>query len=194
MILLIVGVLLWSGAHLIKPAFPGWRAERVRSMGENRWKGIVTVAIVASIVLMVIGWRTAGYEAVYRPPLVQSPFVTVLMFLSFLLFAGASAPGNIKRILRHPMLTGVVVFSIAHLLANGDLRSIILFGGLGVWALVSIPLINRRDGAWQKPPAVSVAKDGMTLVGTIVIFGIVLFLHPYLFGAHPLPWFGGLGG
>lgn len=194
MFLLVLGVLLWSGAHLIKAAAPRWRAEKERALGENRWKGLISLAIVASIVLMVVGWRSAGYEAAYRPPLMTSPIVTGLMFVSFLLFAGASAPGNIKRLLRHPMLTGTIVFSIAHLLANGDQRSIVLFGGIGLWAVISIVLINRRDGAWQRPPAVSLAKDAMTLAGTVVIFGIVLFLHPYLFGADALPWFRGSSG
>jgi uncharacterized membrane protein len=92
------------------------------------------------------------------------------------------------------MLTGTVVFSIAHLLANGDQRSLVLFGGIGLWAVISIVLINRRDGDWQRPPAVSLAKDAMTLVGTIVIFAIVVFLHPYLFGANALPWLGSVGG
>jgi len=143
---------------------------------------------------MVVGWRAAGYQAAYRPPLMTSPIVTGLMFVSFLLFAGASAPGNIKRLLRHPMLTGTIVFAVAHLLANGDQRSIVLFGGIGLWAVISIVLINRRDGAWQRPPAVSLAKDAMTFAGTIVIFGIVVFLHPYLFGADALPWLRGSGG
>lgn len=194
MLLLILGVLLWSGAHLIKSAAPEWRAQKQRALGENRWKGLISIAIVASIVLMVVGWRSAGYEAAYQPPLAASPIVTGLMFVSFLLFAGASAPGNIKRLLRHPMLTGTIVFSVAHLLANGDQRSIVLFGGIGLWAIVSILLINRRDGDWQRPPSVSLAKDAMTFVGTIVIFGIVVFLHPYLFGADALPWLRSIGG
>lgn len=194
MFLLVLGVLLWSVAHLIKSAAPQWRATKEAALGEKRWRGLISIAIVASIVLMVLGWRSAGYTAAYSPPLAASPIVTGLMFLSFLLFAGASAPGNIKRLLRHPMLGGTIVFSIAHLLANGDQRSIVLFGGIGIWALVSILLINRRDGAWQKPPAVSLAKDAMTFAGTIVIFGIVVFLHPYLFGANALPWLRGLSG
>lgn len=194
MFLLVLGVLLWSGVHLIKSVAPGWRAKKVQALGEKRWKGIVSLALVASIVLMVLGWRSAGYEAAYRPPFMTSPIVAGLMFVSFLLFAGASAPGNIKRLLRHPMLTGTIVFSVAHLLANGDQRSIVLFGGIGLWAAISIVLINRREGTWQRPPAVSLAKDAMTLAGTIVIFGIVVFLHPYLFGADALPWFQGFGG
>lgn len=184
---LIAGVVLWSIVHLLKSAAPDWHAERVASLGENRWKGIVTVLLVLSIVLIVIGWRSTRVDYVYSPPLYGSPVITALMFLSFLLFAGASAPGNIKRFLRHPMLLGTIVWSIAHLLANGENRSIVLFGGIGLWALLSIILINRRDGAWEKPPAVGIAKDGMTLAGTIVIFAIVIFVHPWVFGAPALP-------
>ena len=85
------------------------------------------------------------------------------------------------------MLTGTVLWSAAHLLANGDKRSIVLFGGIGLWALVSIFFINRRDGAWAKPDAVPVAKDAMTVLGSAVIFTVVLLLHKWIFGVSPLP-------
>lgn len=187
MVLLIAGVLLWSVVHLFPSVLPNTRANLIGKLGYGPYRGLFALDILIALVLIVIGWRAADVELVYAPPLFGSPVVTVLMFVSFVLFAAANAPGNIKRMLRHPMLTGTVVWSVAHLLANGDSRSVVLFGGIGLWALISIFTINRRDGEWAKPEAVPLVRDAMTVVGSVVIFAIVLFLHPYLFGVSPLP-------
>ena len=89
---------------------------------------------------------------------------------------------NIKRFIRHPQLTGVVVWAIAHLLANGDSRSVVLFGGLGVWAVIAIFTINNRDGEWERPEPVPAAKD-ITLVAIgAVLTAVVAYFHEYLSG------------
>jgi len=109
------------------------------------------------------------------------------MLLAFVLFAAANAPGNTKRFLRHSMLTGMAVWAGAHLLANGDNRSLVLFGGLGVWAILAMLAINRRDSVWEKPPAVAFSRDLMTIVAATAIFAIVLYFHETVFGVSPLP-------
>lgn len=188
MAFLIAGVALWSLVHLYPAVLPGNRARLVDKLGSNTYRGLFSLDIVIALVLIVIGWRMADIRPVYTPPLYGSPVVTGLMFLSFLLFAGASAPGNIKRMLRHPMLLGMLTWSIAHLLANGDNRSVILFGGLGLWAILSMLLINRRDGTWKRPAAVPVSKDAMTIAGTLLIFGLALYLHRFVIGVSALPY------
>jgi uncharacterized membrane protein len=85
------------------------------------------------------------------------------------------------------MLTGTILWSLAHLLANGDNRSVVLFGGLGLWAVVSILLVNRRDGVFSPPPAVPFTRDLMTLAGAAVVFAVVALLHRWLFGVSPFP-------
>lgn len=184
---LVTGVLLWSVAHCFPAALPAARSRLALRLGPNRYRGLFSLVIVLSVVLMVIGWRRATPDPVYLPPLYASPVVPVLVFISFYLFAASHAPGNAKRWLRHPMLTGTLVWAVAHLLANGDARSLVLFGGLGLWAIVSILLINRRDGAWVRPPAVAVTADLMTLAGTAVVFAVVALLHRWLFGVSPFP-------
>jgi len=166
---------------------PNFRTRLIDKLGNGPYRGLFALDILVAMVLMVVGWRSANVQLVYVPPLYGSPIVTALMFASFILFAAASAPGNIKRFLRHPMLTGAIVWSVAHLLANGDNRSVVLFGGIGLWALIEIILISRRDGEWAKPAAVSPSKDAMTVVGSAVIFGIVVYLHKFLFGVSALP-------
>lgn len=187
MTVLIIGVLLWSLVHFFPSVMPNTRAKLIDRLGNGPYRGLFALDIVIALVLIVVGWRSANVQPVYVPPLYGSAIVTALMFLSFMLFAAANAPGNIKRFLRHPMLTGAIVWSVAHLLANGDNRSVVLFGGIGLWSLIAIILISRRDGVWARPAAVSPAKDAMTVVGSAAIFGVVLYLHKFLFGVSPLP-------
>lgn len=187
MSLLITGVLLWSVVHLFPAVAPARRSLLASRLGDNRYRGLFSLLIVASLVLMVLGWRRAGGELVYVPPLLGNPLVPLLVFVAFFLFAASHAPGNTKRFLRHPMLTGTIVWSVAHLLANGDSRSLVLFGGLGAWALVSILLINRRDPDYVPPPRVPPARDLMTLAGAAVVFAVVALAHRWLFGVSPFP-------
>lgn len=185
--ILIAGVVLWSVVHLSPSVVPGVRASFVRRIGEKPYKGLFSIDILIALALIVYGWRTTELAAVYTPPLLGSPLITLLVFVAFYLFAAAHAPGNAKRFLRHPMLTGTIVWAIAHLLANGDNRSLVLFGGLGLWALVSIYTINRRDGAYEKPAPVAFSRDLMTLAGTVIVFAIVLYGHEWAFGVSPIP-------
>ncbi|MFV2091166.1 MAG: NnrU family protein, partial [Pseudomonadales bacterium] len=117
------------------------------------------------------------------PPLAAMPYVVaVLVLIAFVLMGAANAPTNIKRLLRHPMLTGVIVWGIAHLLANGDNRSVVLFGGLSIWAVIEIFTISRRDGAWTKPATVPLAKEPILIGIGFVLFALVLYFHNFLFG------------
>jgi uncharacterized membrane protein len=107
------------------------------------------------------------------------------MFASLVLFVGSKVPTNLKRIVRHPQLTGVAVFAIAHLLANGDLRSLVLFGGIGLWAVVEMVSISHRDGAWEKPEALPLAAEIKLLVAGVVAYLVLVFAHPYIAGVSP---------
>ncbi|MFT5395916.1 MAG: putative membrane protein, partial [Gammaproteobacteria bacterium] len=82
----------------------------------------------------------------------------------------------------HPQLTGLVLWSIGHLMANGDNRSIILFSSLGVWAIIEMILISRREGVWGKPEPVSAKNDVITVIGGCVLYAVLLMAHPYLTG------------
>ena len=104
-----------------------------------------------------------------------------------MLFGAAHQPTRIKRVVRHPQLTGMLVWSLSHLLSNGDTRSLALFGGLGLWALIEMLLISRREGAWQKPhgPALSIEVRGIVI--STVVFFVLVFLHPYFAGVSAIP-------
>ena len=142
-----------------------------------------TFAYLIAILLMVFGWRSATPELWYAAPLAGAPIVVAaLVLISFVLMGAANVPTNIKRVLRHPMLTGVILWGVAHLLANGDNRSVTLFGILTIWAAVSIVLINRREGEYTPPEAVPVQKDIVLVLVGAVLTSVVAYFHEYLSG------------
>lgn len=187
MVWLYLGVFLFVMVHFVPGVAPDLRRSLIERLGENPYKGIFSLALVSSIVLIVIGWRSAIPELVYLPPTWGIPVSSVLMLISVMLFGAANQPTRIKRYIRHPQLTGVAVWSGAHLLSNGDSRSLVLFGSLGLWALLEMPLINRREGRWQRPfgPALSVEIRGIVI--SAVVFFALVYLHPYFAGVSPIP-------
>ena len=111
MTLLTLGVLLWAFVHLFPSLMPGPRASLMARLGENPYKGLFALDIVISILLMVFGWRSADVAIWYNPPLADFPYPIALGVLAaFVLMGAANAPTNIKRFLRHPMLTGIIVW------------------------------------------------------------------------------------
>ncbi len=175
MIWLILGVALWWAAHLFKRVAPEARAR----MGE-KGKGPVALALLVSIVLMVIGYRMAD-GAVYWG---RSPAMTginnLLVLGAFYLFAASGMKTRVTRATRHPQLIGFSLWAVAHLLVNGDVPSFVLFGGLLVWALVEMAVINRAVPDWAPPPPVPVRKEIMAVVGAFVVFVVVGLIHWWL--------------
>jgi len=109
-------------------------------------------------------------------------FILLLAILAFLLFGATKHQTRIKRYIRHPQLTGLVLWGISHLITNGDTRSVVLFAGLGLWALIEMPLINKREGAWIKPEAPTMMTELKGHAISLVILLVAFFLHPYFAG------------
>ncbi|MCV6823599.1 MULTISPECIES: NnrU family protein [Halocynthiibacter] len=175
MIWLFLGVLLWMDAHMFKRILP-----QVRERMGNAGKGVVAGTLLLSIVLMVIGYRSAEVIPVYTPMAGMGHLNNLLMLFSIFLLGAGSAPGVVRTKIRHPMLTGVIVWAVAHLLVNGDLASIILFGGLGLWAIAQMLLINHAEGAWQRPEAGTWARDLRVAVIAIVLYAVIAGIHTWL--------------
>jgi len=182
MSLLIAGVLTWSVAHLYKAAAPVSRGKIEQKIGPGPYRGLFSLVIVGSLVLIVVGWRMALPQAVYSPPMAAGPIVAVLVLLGLVLFFASNFNGNIKRFIRHPQMTGTILWGVAHLLVNGDSRSVTLFGGFTLWALLEIVLINRRDGQRQKPGPAAIKSDVVPIVIGSAVFAAVLYFHQALFG------------
>ncbi len=177
--ILIAGLVLWWVAHLFKRVAPGRRA----AMG-TAGPGVVAVAVLASVGLMVLGYRAAEYVPLWRLP----PFVVhinnLLMFFAFYLYAVSGMKTWLATKLRHPQLTAVMIWAVAHLLVNGDVASVVLFGGILIWAAVSVMVINRAVPEWVPPQKAPASREVMAIVGTIVVVGVVMGIHNWL-GVQP---------
>lgn len=187
MIWLCLGVLLFVLPHCFRGVAPGLRKSVLERIGESPFKGIVSLVLILSVVLMIAGWRSTPPRAIYIPPHWAMPVTSVLMLIAVWLFGAAYQATRIRRYIRHPQLTGVVVWAGSHLLANGDSRSIVLFGGLGLWALIEMPLINRREGAWVRPYGAALAVEIRGILISAVIFFALVLLHPYFAGVPLMP-------
>jgi uncharacterized membrane protein len=137
---------------------------------------------MASFALMITGWRSAQPEFLYTPSAALRHPAMGLLVIAFLLMVVSSRKSRLSLLVRHPQLTGVTLWGIAHLLLNGDNRSLVLFGGMAVWAVVEMIAINRRDGVWVKSAAPSWGAEIVTLVITLVVVGVVIYIHPWLSG------------
>lgn len=182
---LILGVLVWSFAHLIPAVAVDFRKNLIGKLGEKPYKGIFALLMVLAIYLIISGWRATIPESLYIPPTWGRHATSLLVLFGFILFAASHKPNNIKRIIRHPQLTGLLCWGVGHLLANGEARSIVLFGGLTAWAIVEIIFLNRRDGAWVKPEPTPRKSDIITLVIGLVVYLVFAFAHQWLFGFSP---------
>ena len=179
MILLAAGVLVFVGIHAL-PSFPAARLALIERLGEGPYKGMFSLVALTGVVLIVVGKAYADFVPVWQPPVWGRHFTVIVMLPVFVLLAGANMRGNLKRFTRHPMLWGIALWSVGHLLANGDLASLILFGGFGLFALVDMWSANQRGAAKsnEKRPFKS---DVIVVAAGTLAYVVLLFLHPYLF-------------
>jgi uncharacterized membrane protein len=175
MTLIILGLLLWWGAHLFKRLAPARRA----AMGDAG-KGLVTVAVVAGVALMVIGYRGNTAPDLWYPPAFLTHVNNLLMLFAIYLYAASGMKTRITRVIRHPQLTAVKTWAVAHLLVNGDLASVILFGGLLAWAVVEVILINRAEPRPALNPPASMGKEIGAVVGAVVGTVVIGWVHGWL--------------
>lgn len=180
-VLLVLGVALWIAAHFFKRMMPARRA----AMGD-RGKGMVALAIVGGIVLMVLGFRAAPFVEIWSPPAFMVHINNLLMLVAIFMLSPASKKGVILNKMRHPMLIGFMAWATAHLLVNGDLAAILLFGGLLIWAKIQILMINRAEPVWVPSAPGSIGKDVMFLVASVVIMAVIGYIHS-LIGPWPFP-------
>lgn len=186
MILLILGLLLWSFAHLFMRVFPEARADLAARLGPGGARGLFALVLVVAVVLMVVGFRQAPFVPLYSPPPWTIHVNNLLMLIAVALMGAGQSKGRARSWFRHPMLLGVTVWGVAHLLVNGDAASVVLFGGMIVWATVNMQIINRREGPWVRPEPGPISGDIRLLVIAVVLFAIIAGIHAWL-GVWPFP-------
>ena len=178
MILLVLGILLWVAAHLFKRVMPAQRA----AMG-NAGKGLAAVGILAGLVLIILGYRAAPFIAVWNPPGFLVHVNNLLMLIAVFVYGMSATTGRLRGKMRHPQLTAVKIWAVAHLLVNGDLASIVLFGSMLAWAVLEVILINRSE-RWVRPKPGPAKKDALLILITLVMFAVITAIHSWL-GVSP---------
>lgn len=187
MSLLILGLLIFFAAHWLL-VVPGWRAALASRLGVNGRKALVALVSLGGFVLLVYGWQRAGAESLYAPPAFGYGLTHWLMLPALILLVAAYAPSNIRWFTRHPMLWATVLWAAGHLAANGELRAVLLFGAFGLWALLTMWLINRRD---EPQPARRVAwpMEWLVLAAGVAAWLLLARFHALFTGvALRSPW------
>ena len=190
MLYLILGLALFLGMHSIRIFADGWRSRVIARIGLQAWKGVYALVSIAGFVLIVWGFGQARMQpvVVWTPPLFMRHVAGLLMLIAFVLLVAAYVPGNaLKARLHHPMVLGVKVWALAHLLANGMLAHLLLFGGFLLWAILDFRSARQRDA--HVPPAPyrsSTAGTVLTLlIGVAAWAGFAFWGHQYLIGVSP---------
>jgi uncharacterized membrane protein len=190
MTLLVAGLVLFLGAHSVRIFADDWRTRTIARTGEGRWKAVYSLVSLAGFVLVVWGYGAAREAPVvlYATPLWTRHLAALLTLPAFVLLAAAKGPANrIRAAVGHPMVAGVKLWAFAHLLANGTLADVVLFGSFLAWAIADFVAARRRDRAAGTAPAPG--SIGATLVATAIglaawaLFAFVL--HGPLIGVRP---------
>ena len=189
MTILILGIIVLIGIHFV-PAFADLRDSLMARLGRNGYRALFSVVSLLGLALVVWGFAKAPVVQIWAPPVWTRHLALLLMLPVFPLLLAAYLPGKIKAKVRHPMLAAIKFWALAHLIANGDLASIILFGSFLAYAVVDRILVKRRGGA-ELVLAASEAKarrnDLISLGAGLALYVAFLFwLHPLLIGVSPL--------
>lgn len=190
MLVLVLGLVVFLGSHSVRIFADPWRTRQIERLGEKRWKFLYSAASLAGFVLIIWGYGMARREPVvlWAQPVWAVHLAALLTLLAFILFPAAHIPGNhFKAWVKHPMVVGVGLWAFAHLVANGTLNAMVLFGAFLVWAMVDYVAALRRDAALGVVyPAGVLSKDLMAVVsGGVVWVMFVLWLHGWLIGVRP---------
>lgn len=185
MIYLVLGLVLFLGVHSLSIAAPAWRDARAAAMGEGAWKGLYTLASIVGFVLLIYGYGLARQEPVvlYTPPAALRHLAMLLMLPVFALLLAAYLPGRIKRAAKHPMLLAVKLWALAHLLVNGNLADVLLFGGFLLWAAADRVSMKHRVQRPLPGAPTSPMNDVIAVVAGLAIYALFVFwAHTALIG------------
>jgi uncharacterized membrane protein len=185
---LVLGLVLFLGAHSISIIAPGWRDATAQRLGVVPWQGIYSVVSFVGFLLMLRGYADARLDpqVLYLPPVGLRHVTGLLMLPVFPLLLAAYLPGRIKSALQHPMLLGTIIWAAAHLLSNGTLADVTLFGAFLVWAVADRLSFRKRVARPVRGAPPSPLNDAIAIIGGLVLYGLfVAWAHQRLFGVAP---------
>ena len=189
MSLFIIGLILFFAIHSISIVAEPWRDRMVAQLGEKRWQGIYSLISIIGFVLIVWGYGVArGTTGVlYTPPLWTYHITALFMLPVFTLLMAANMPGRIKTMTRHPMLLATILWALGHLISNGAVADVLLFGVFLVWSIADRISVARRAPRMghQMPPGRM--NDAIAVIGGLAIYAVFVFwAHAWLFGVSPI--------
>jgi uncharacterized membrane protein len=190
MLALVTGLVIFLGVHSISIAAPAWRESMVQRLGPGAWKSLYSLASIGGFVLLVWGYGLARLDPVvlYEPPVWTRHAAAVLMLPVFPLLLATYFPGRIKAVVKHPMLTATKAWAVAHLLANGTLADMLLFGGFLAWAVLDRISVGKRPARALPGARHSKLNDWIALAGGLAIYWLfVSGFHVRLIGVAPMP-------
>ncbi|EDQ32076.1 putative membrane protein [Hoeflea phototrophica DFL-43] len=192
MIWLIVGLVLFLGVHSVRIVAPEFRQSQIEARGLNAWKGMYTAVSLLGFLVLVWGYGQARLDPVVfwvAPAWVSHVVLLAMLFAMIFLVASQVPAGKIKAAVKHPMLLAVKIWALVHLLANGDLASLFLFGGFLAWAVVDRISEKKRlqAGLTSNPVAGPIKWDLVSVVGGLALYvAFVIWLHRWFFGVSPI--------
>ncbi len=193
MSLLIVGLVLFLGTHSVSIASRAWRDRRLAQLGEGPWKGLYSLLSLAGLVAITLGYGQARLEPtlLWVPPAGMTHLTLLLRVPVFPLYIAAYMPGRILSATKHPMLLATKIWALSHLLANGMLHDLLLFGSILIWAGIDRMSVSRRNA--PPPPGAPPGRwnDAIAVgVGLALYAGFLLWGHRWLIGVVPAPFLG----
>ncbi len=189
MAVLILGLILFLGVHSVSIVKPGLRANVVERLGATPWKAVYGLIALAGFILIVWGYGEARQSPIvlYSPPAWMKHINLLLMLPVFPLLFAAYLPGRIQSATKHPMLLAVKIWAFGHLLANGNLADLLLFGTFLTWAVADRISLKRRVGPPVPGAPPSRTNDAIAIIGGVAVYLLFLFwLHRVLIGVAPI--------
>ena len=177
--LLILGIIIFFSIHLV-PISP-LKNILINRLGENKYKGLYSLIALVGLLIIIYGFGHADFHPVWDPLPYSREIALALMPISMVLLAAANVQTNIKRFIKHPMLIGVLIWSFVHLIANGDLRSIILFASFGVYALIDI-IFSKKVLTTNITANYTLTKDIIVITIGLVVYVIIVYFHRFIAG------------
>lgn len=188
MAVLVAGLLVFLGLHSVAIVAPRWRDAQVARFGEVRWKGLYSLVSAIALVMIIVGYGLARQAptVLYVSPPALRHLAWLLMLPVFVLLLAAYLPGRIQAATRHPMLLATKLWATAHLLANGSVADVVLFGGFLAWAVADRISMKRRVPRVHPELPAGRFNDAIALVGGLALYGVTIgFLHVWLIGVAP---------
>ena len=189
MTLLILGLILFLGMHSVHLLAPAARQQLIHKLGHNGWKGVFALVSLLGFVLLVIGYADARASTtlLWLPPHWMSHLTALLTLFAFIFLIATYVPGSmLKAKVGHPMLLATKIWALAHLISNGTLIAVILFGSFLIWSIADFAVSRRRDRAEGVQRQGAWSRDIMTLIVALIGFWLFAFhLHELLIGVKP---------